>query len=165
MMRRFLSTLAFGACLGMPAVAEGENAAGSESVRILYFTADWCPNCQLIEPRLEEALETLASDKVRRVDVDVTAMQTTDQMAQANIYADAIRTLQESKAEYLWDYYGGFTGVAVLVAADTGEPLSCFTSAVDVDTMLKRLRADTARVAALPPGSRWDGETVPPHCP
>ena len=165
MVKRFLSALAFGALLDVSAVAEGESESASESVRILYFTADWCPNCQLIEPRLEEALETLGSAAVRRIDIDVTAMQTADQMAQANVYADAIRTLQASKAEYLWDYYGGYTGVAVLVAADTGEPLSCFTSALDVDTMLKRLRADTARVAALPPGSRWDGETVPPHCP
>ncbi len=165
MMKWLLAALAFGALLGVSAVAEGEKESASESVRILYFTADWCPNCQLIEPRLEEALDTLASDKVRRIDIDVTAMQTADQMAQANVYADAIRTLQDSKAEYLWDYYGGYTGVAVLVAADTGEPLSCFTSALDVATMLKRLRADTARVSTLPPGSRWDGETVPPHCP
>lgn len=140
-------------------------AVADTKVKVIFFTADWCPNCGIVEPRLQSVLDGLQGDSVERIDIDVTAMSGASEMAQANIYADAIRTLQAANAEYLWDYYGGFTGVAVLVAADTGEPLSCFTAAVDEDTMTRRIRIDTARVSALPAGKRWDGETVPPHCP
>ena len=44
-------------------------------VKIINFTADWCPNCQILNPRIDEALEAFDDGSVARVDLDVTRIR------------------------------------------------------------------------------------------
>ena len=32
-------------------------ASADPVVTVINFTADWCPNCQILNPRLDEAIE------------------------------------------------------------------------------------------------------------
>ena len=64
-----MRTLIAGLLISLTAVL----TAGAEpSVKIINFTADWCPNCQILNPRLEEAMESFEDGSIERVDLDVT---------------------------------------------------------------------------------------------
>ena len=119
-MRAILATLAIGFSALFPASAE-------PTVKIINFTADWCPNCQILNPRLDEAIEAFEAGSVARVDLDVTRIRRTlTPVEQAAIETELLLLANEHKAAYLWDWYGGITGIAVAISADTGEPITCF---------------------------------------
>lgn len=138
-------------------------ASAEPVLRIINFTADWCPNCRVLDPRLAEALEAFPEDEIELVNLDMTkARSGSDQMTVINTHNDAIRRADSVKAGYLWDWYGGRTGIAVVIAADNGEPISCFMRVLSVDDIKDRLKI--ARILALraPPGQR---KPQGPDCP
>lgn len=140
-------------------------ASAEPLVRVLNFTAQWCPSCRIIEPRLDAALAAQPEGRVERVDLDLTALRSRDETAKVNAIADVLRALEAAQASYLWDYYAGITGVVVLVAADTGEPLACLTRLQDAATMQSLIAREAARVAATPAGQRYAEGNVPENCP
>ena len=148
-------------------VAGGAHATprtDTPEILVLNFTADWCPNCQIMDPRMDAVLPEFGA-RIARVDLDFTATKTGTEMEAAQAFAGAVKRLEDAKAAYLWDYYAGVTGVAVLVAADSGEPLSCITRAVSEATMRDQIAFDLVRVSQLKPGQRYREGDVPPHCP
>ena len=143
--------------------AQAEDLPG---LRILNFTADWCPNCQILDPRMDRALERIGPTRsIQRFDLDFTPLRGGGEAERANANADAMRTLEDNQALYLWDYYGGYTGVAVVVASDTGEPMSCLTRALSSQEMELRLLTDLKTVRDTKPGTRFVQGDVPPNCP
>ena len=67
-MRSFLTCLAVFLFSAAPSHAE-------PVLKIINFTADWCPNCQILNPRLDEAIEAFEPGAIERVDLDVTDMR------------------------------------------------------------------------------------------
>ncbi|MEM7460833.1 MAG: thioredoxin family protein, partial [Pseudomonadota bacterium] len=53
----------------------GASASAESVVKVINFTADWCPNCQILNPRLNEAIEAFPAGSVERVDLDVTRIR------------------------------------------------------------------------------------------
>ncbi|MEO1100752.1 MAG: thioredoxin family protein [Pseudomonadota bacterium] len=145
-MRRFLALLA---------IAAGPYASAEPAVKVLNFTAEWCPNCQILNPRLSEAMDTLSDDQVQRVDLDMTSARGARRPAVMAVIESDTRAHQ---AGYLWDWYGGATGLAAVISSDNGELLTCLLPANSVQDMQARL---TQAILAQrgTPGDRMPDET------
>ncbi|MCI4644331.1 MAG: thioredoxin family protein [Hyphomonadaceae bacterium] len=138
-------------------------AASAEPViKLINFTADWCPNCRIIDPRIAEALERFPAGEIEYVELDMTAARRASPAVRDQVLADAIMLAGEHKAAYLWDWYGGLTGISVIISADTGEPISCVMRPMEVSDIEFRLLEAKILSLRLPAGERKpDG----PDCP
>ncbi|MEL6782620.1 MAG: hypothetical protein AAFO51_09600, partial [Pseudomonadota bacterium] len=98
-----------------------------------------------------------------RVDLDMTnAGRRNGDLERTNAIADAIRTADANQAGYLWDWYGGVTGLAAIVSADNGEPLACINRALSVDQIADRLKIAKVLAERAPAGQRKPNG---PDCP
>lgn len=137
-------------------------ASAEPIVKVINFTADWCPNCQILDPRIAEVLERQAEGEFEYIELDMTRTVRASEETRMEVFADAIRTADSHQAGYLWDWYGGITGMAVLIAADNGEPISCLNRGLSVEDI--DFRFAEARILALraPAGAR---KPQGPDCP
>lgn len=157
MLRTIAAILAV-ATLAGPACAE-------PLVKIINFTADWCPNCQVVDPRIDEALTRFPAEQVELVALDMTDTRGIDEQGKLNIWIDAMRLADSHKAGYLWDWYGGTTGIAAIIAADNGEPISCIQRVLSVEDIATRIEEATILTRLAPPGRRKPNgpDCPPPH--
>ena len=94
--------------------------------------------------------------------IDLTHLRSGTDSKSATIQASRA-LLRFHKAEYLWDWYGGYTGMAVMIASDTGEPISCVDKRHTVKQIEDRLAlADILARRAAPGRRRPDGADCPP---
>lgn len=107
--------LIFGFLTPFPIQADQERKV---DLYLVNFTAEWCPNCIILEPRLEAALSRLAPGVISRVDVDMTNEATSNE----SFYRVDGTPLVEAYIDYV-----GQTGLAAIVTADTGEVITCVT--------------------------------------
>ena len=145
-------------------VALAPMAARAEPVlKIINFTAEWCPNCQILNPAIHNALLEFPDGQIELVNLDMThAGRHASDEAKWAVYADAIRLAEQHKAGHLWERYGGVTGIAAIVAADTGEAIGCMTRALSSDAIVYGLRESLIITERRAPGARMpDG----PDCP
>ena len=132
-------------------------------VKVINFTADWCPNCQILNPRLDEAIEAFEPGAIERVDLDVTGMRgKTSLIERTAIQTDVINLAGDHQVAYLWDWYGGVTGIAVAVSADNGEPLTCFMRPMTAKDIQDRLKLAKILAEKGKPGAR---KPEGPDCP
>lgn len=152
---RSLITSIFLAVLGLG------HAASEPVVKVINFTADWCPNCQILNPRLDEAISAFPTGSIERIDLDVTPIRRrSSALEKAALETELLQQAGAHKAAYLWNWYGGLTGLAVAVAADTGEPIACFMrpmKAEDIENSLKlaKILAERGKPGTRAP-ERWD---------
>ncbi len=139
--------------------------AHSEPVlKIVNFTAEWCPNCQILNPAMKNALTEIPAGQVELINLDMThAGRGSDDFQRNAVYADAIRLADSHQAAYLWDWYGGVTGLAVIISADNGEPISCMNRILSEAQIADRLREATIISQRRTPGTRMpQGPDCPP---
>lgn len=132
-------------------------------LKIINFTAEWCPNCQILNPALHNALLEFPEGQIEVIDLDMTfaGRGASDEQKWA-VYADAIRLADSHKAVHLWERYAGVTGIAAIIAADTGETIGCMTRALSSDMIAYGLRESLIITERRAPGERMpDG----PDCP
>ena len=139
-------------------------SSAEPAVKIINFTADWCPNCRILNPRLDEAIDAFPPGSVERIDLDVTgARRGTPALDVAAVHTEALRVAGAHKAAYLWNWYGGVTGIAVAIAADTGEPITCFMRPMSAKDIEKRLNLAKILAERGTPGQRKpEGPDCPP---
>jgi len=145
-------------CLAPLLVAQAEPV-----VKIINFTADWCPNCQILNPAMSNALTNFPEGEIEVVNLDMThAGRGSSEAQRLGIYADAIRLADNHQAGYLWDWYGGVTGLAAIISADNGEPISCINRVLDEAGIEARIRE-----AQIISKRRAQGTRMPhgPDCP
>ena len=168
-MRMKLLVLLASVAVSLAVFAESEIApadpsqAVSPTVKIVNFTADWCPNCMILNPRLDEVIERFDRGQIKRVDLDMTgASRRASEALRMKTFSHAIQTADAHQASYLWDWYGGVTGIAVFISADNGEPITCVNRALSVDQMEARMKQALLLAEHGKPGERKpDG----PDCP
>lgn len=137
-------------------------ASAEAPVKLVNFTADWCTSCRVLEPKLSRALESVTIADVELVTIDLTHLRSGSDSRQATIDASEA-LLRFHKAEYLWEWYGGYTGMAVMIASDTGEPISCVDKRHSIEMIENRLAlADVLARSAAPGRRRPDGADCPP---
>ncbi|MAN75467.1 MAG: hypothetical protein CME84_15465 [Henriciella sp.] len=136
-------------------------ASAQPPVKLVNLTADWCVSCRVFEPKLSRALESVTNEDVELVTIDLTHLRSGDESRQATIDASKA-LLRMHHAEYIWDWYGGYTGMAVLIAADTGEPISCVDSRHTIEMIEARLQLSGILARRAAPGRRRpDGADCP----
>lgn len=156
-MRIWLASWILLICAALPAQAE-------PVLKIINFTADWCPNCQILNPRMDEAIASFPAGSIARVDLDMTkARRGTPVLEVAAVHTNAINTADAHKAGYLWNWYGGVTGIAVVIAADNGEPITCFMRTLETQEIADRLKLAKILAERGTPGQRKpNGPDCPP---
>lgn len=94
------------------------HAAAEPAVYLVSFTAEWCPNCKILDPKMDAALQDFAASDVEPVVLDMTNASTreasfnkVDGTLLAGVYGDHL----------------GVTGIGILTAADSGEKIGCVT--------------------------------------
>ena len=147
-MRHCLIAIVFG-------VLNLAHAQAAPLVKVVTFTADWCQSCRLLNPRLNEAIKAAPMGEVDRVDLDLTALRTDPSPgAREKLQRKIWHVASRHKAGYLVDRFKDTTGIAIAIAADTGEPLSCFDSRHSEAFIQKRLELATILAANGKPGTR-----------
>lgn len=132
MFRQTLALLAFVA-LSLPAWSD-------PVVKVIYLKADWCPPCLRLGPRLEEAITSQKPEMLTRVDLDMSKLRGHGEDVKWQ-EVKRLKTLTESEnVRWIWDWYGGHPGLAVVAAADTGKAITCIGSEMTVREMKGRLR-------------------------
>ena len=139
-------------------------AQADPALKIINFTADWCPNCQILNPAIHNALTTFPDGEIEVVNLDMTdAGRGSSEEQRLAVYADAIRLADSHQARYLWDWYGGVTGIAAIISADNGEPISCLNRILDETGIAGRLREAQIISKRRAPGTRMpQGPECPP---
>ena len=155
-MRTLLASLVFALTAPLTAAAE-------PVVKVINFTADWCPNCRILNPRLDEAIEAFEVGTIERVDLDVTRVRrNTSIVERGEIETELLQKADEHQVAYLWDWYGGITGIAVAVSADNGEALTCFIRPMTAKAIEKQLNLAKILAENGKPGQRQpDGVNCP----
>ena len=133
-------------------------------LKIVNFTAEWCPNCQILNPAMQNALTQFPEGEIEVINLDMTfAGRGSSEEQRLAIYADAIRLADSHQAGYLWDWYGGVTGLATIISADNGEPISCLNRILDENAIADRLREAQIISKRRTPGTRMpQGPDCPP---
>ena len=130
------------------------SAAADPAVKIVNFSANWCPLCRVLDPRLADATDRFRDRGVTLVEVDMTNSFRSDDDAQKALIARLQALTAAHDAGYLWDWYGGHAGIAVIIAADNGEPLSCITTALSTSQIEARLQESLVLATRVKPGHR-----------
>jgi len=151
------------ACLAL-CFAPFLTAQAEPVLKIINFTAEWCPNCQILNPAMNNALTTFPDGEIEIVHLDMThAGRGSTEEQRLRVYADAIRLADSHQAGYLWDWYGGVTGIAAIISADNGEPISCLNRILDEAAISGRLREAQIISKRRTPGTRMpQGPECPP---
>jgi thiol-disulfide isomerase/thioredoxin len=116
------------------AMAACPSVAADPVVRVINFTAGWCPLCRVLDPRLQDAVASFESRGIALIELDMTHLTPIDDPAHRALDRSLQTRAMEHGVGHLWDWYGGHAGIAVIVAADNGEPLTCIRSALTRNT-------------------------------
>tara|TARA_R110000782_G_scaffold146870_2_gene239559 strand:+ start:511 stop:1017 length:507 start_codon:yes stop_codon:yes gene_type:complete len=142
------------------------SAAAEPTVKIVNFSANWCPLCRILDPRLADAAYRFRDRGVTLVEVDMTGLTRSDDDTQQELIAQLQALTAAHDAGYLWDWYGGHAGIAVIIAADNGEPLSCIRTALSTSQIEDRLQESLVLATKVKPGHRRpNGTDCPPPMP
>lgn len=139
-------------------------ASAEPTLKIINFTADWCPNCQVLNPEMQTALTEFPAGEIELVNLDMTwAGSGSSEEQKTATWADAIRLAENHQAGYLWDWYGGVTGLAAIISADNGEPIGCLNRLLDAKAIEGRLNEALIISRRRAPGTRMpNGPDCPP---
>lgn len=142
----------------------GAAAAYAEpAVKVVNFTASWCPNCRILTPRIEEAVAGFPEDEVMLVTIDMSDLRGKGQAVKWETVARLKAQTEAHQVRYLWDWYGGYTGLAIIVAADNGEPISCLQLPMTRKQITERINEGHIIATHGKPGMRMpEGPRCPP---
>jgi thiol-disulfide isomerase/thioredoxin len=157
MRNRLLIIIALVLASALPATAE-------PTVKVVNFTANWCPLCRILDPRLHDAVERFENRGAILVNLDQTHLTQRDDAGQKPLVERLQQLTASHDVAYLWDWYGGHAGIAVIVAADNGEPLTCITSALATDQIADLLQESVILATRVSAGARRPkGTNCPPQ--
>lgn len=128
-------------------------SADAQEVYLVNLTAEWCGNCKILDPRLDQVEARFKDGSVERVELDFTngdtmstAFQKVNGTFMAGVFAD----------------YAGLTGLAVLVSADSGEKIDCINRTMTTDAIEMQIVAAREVVRTTPIGRRETGSIMCP---
>jgi thiol-disulfide isomerase/thioredoxin len=111
--------------------ARAQAKARSPEVLIVDFYADWCPLCQKLTPKLAgQVFPEIKKEPYLFVKLD----QTDRNSNQAEYMLSALGLGN------LWEKYGGKTGFALVVDAQTKEVLGTLNASENPDAMVSEIR-------------------------
>lgn len=138
------------------AVFGAQADAAPVKVQVINFTAEWCPVCKVFDPNLEQALHELQSSSFEWRTVDMTLTKTGTRDQKNRLWIDFFNNMKAADLMVVHKGYNGYpyTGYAVVIAADTKEPLVCMAGAMSRQDIKNQLTAALTRVSTRPAGKR-----------
>lgn len=140
-----LMTAAATAPLATPAPAHAA-ASPERDAYVLYFRADWCSNCLVMDPAFEKAQTAFDGDD----GVEFITLDLTDTPAG---YNDVVNRIVETGLTPLNNAYLGITGFAAIVQPGSSEPVSCLARVHTKEAMIEAVKTVAAASRA--------GQTLP----
>lgn len=145
-MHKFLfSALAILMAIATPTQFESAHASTEPALYLVSFTAEWCPNCVILDPKLDSALNEFSEKNVTHVALDMTdaarrkeSFEKIDGTLLAGVYGDHL----------------GVTGIGILTAADSGEKLGCVTREFSESEIITLINQALENVRNQPPLQR-----------
>lgn len=128
-------------------------AASAQEVLVVNLTADWCTNCKVFDPRLDEATSRIQDGSIKRIELDFTNEQA---------IGEAFEKVNGTMAAGAFADYAGLTGMAVLVAADSGEQIECLNKTMTVDVIERQIKSARKLVRETGIGHRETGSMMCP---
>ena len=148
------------AALAAGLLAPGASAA---TLKLVNLTADWCPNCQILEPRLEEAVARYPEGTLQVIHIDLTRSRGQGPEAKAETFAAAAALAEAHNVGHVWNAWAGMTGLVPIVTGDTGEITRCLASVYTAEDIRIVIDESLQRVATRPKGKRMpEGADCPP---
>ncbi|MEL6111441.1 MAG: thioredoxin domain-containing protein [Pseudomonadota bacterium] len=140
-----LSSVTLPAALAQDKARSDTAHATEPTVYVVNFTADWCPNCKVLDPALADALTLVVGLAIAPVTFDLTNAETTNA---------AFEKVNGTLLGGVYGDYIGLTGLVVMVAVDSGETISCATRVMDASGIAVTIRDAVKTAATSPPGKR-----------
>ncbi|NNC37532.1 MAG: hypothetical protein EX271_03420 [Acidimicrobiales bacterium] len=100
-------------------------------IYVVFFSADWCGPCKIVEPNLSRALGTLRDPAIERVNIDITTPGNSEIGAHAAFDRNIVRQYNE---------WLGVTGFAAIIDADTKQTLGCVNMTYDAHSMAMHIK-------------------------
>ncbi|ACT58311.1 TlpA family protein disulfide reductase [Hirschia baltica] len=127
--------------------------ASAQEVYLVNLTAEWCPNCKILDPRIDQAADRFKDGSVERVELDFTNGDT---------MSEAFKKVNGTFIAGVFADYAGLTGLAVLVSADSGEKIDCINRTMSTDAIEMQIVAAREIVRTTPIGKRETGSIMCP---
>lgn len=137
---------------GLPAQAVSP-AKPTPLVKAVYFHADWCPNCKLLDPIYQKAKSDAKDLPVQFIRLDFTNNQTWDASMHLALDDDIVGT---------YNAYAPSTGFVILAAADTGERITCLHRLQTEAVMVEEIKRAVKSVQQKAPGHRGQAGVLCP---
>jgi thiol-disulfide isomerase/thioredoxin len=135
-----------------------EGIAAPHPLIAVYYRADWCANCRVLEPIYDDARNLVQSHglEVEYLTLDLTAP--------AAAFDNAMFAMLDHRMAHIYNGYVGVTGIVFIAAGDTGELLDCITRRDSSTVILARFERAEEHVRIAAPGERADptGASCPP---
>lgn len=119
----------------LPASGPDAPPADDPEVYAVVFYADWCGNCQALDPKVMQVWPSFADEPIEMVKLDFTDAATTE-AAEALAAAHGLADVYAADA--------GRTGFIVLIDAETMEEVGRIGARDSVDEIRAKLRAALA---------------------
>jgi len=140
---------------------------------VVNFTAEWCPNCKVLDPELAMALKELGIDQIKGSDDGATPIVEKSSRDGAITHLpfdltnparseDVFNKVNGTVLAGVYGDYVGVTGLVVMVAADSGEKIDCATRLVNSEAIELSITNALNIVRTIPAGQR---ETESILCP
>ena len=123
------SLAALALTLGLSSFTQAYQTA-TPDVYVVMFRADYCAPCKVVEPALNQALNTLADPRIEYVHIDIGAGN-----GEKNAHTVFDRGLVQQYNMWL-----GVTGFAAIIDGDTKQTLGCINMTYDSGAMAMHIR-------------------------
>jgi len=100
-------------------------------IYVVMFRADWCSPCKVVEPNIQQALNTLRDPKIEYVNIDIS----NPGLSEIGAHAAFDRNIVSQYNRWL-----GVTGFAAIIDADTKTTLGCVNMLYDAKSMTTHIR-------------------------
>lgn len=129
-MLKLLKTFAITA-LAMLGISLPVQANRPPEIYVVFFSADWCGPCKIVEPKLHQAMGMLRDADIERVNIDISTPYNSEIGAHAAFDRNIVRQ---------YNQWLGVTGFAAIIDADTKNTLGCINMTYDANSMAMHIR-------------------------
>ncbi|WP_409434044.1 thioredoxin domain-containing protein [Litorimonas sp. RW-G-Af-16] len=129
-MTRILKTFISAAALTLGLSASANAYQPTPDVYVVFFEADWCGPCKIVEPRLTEALQNLRDPMIEFVPIDISGGK-----GDLNAHAVFDRGIVQQ-----YNMWMGVTGFAAIIDGDTKRTMGCVNMTYDAKAMAMHIR-------------------------
>jgi len=129
-MKTLLKTAIAATALTLGLGSTANSMGQTPDVYVVMFSADWCAPCKVVEPALDQALNSLSDPGIEYVNINISR-------GNGDINAHTVFDRGLVKQYNTWL---GVTGFAAIVDGDTKRTLGCVNMTYDTDSMARHIR-------------------------